>query len=317
MSAVITKALTRSYPRKRSDPEPFVALDHVDLRIEDNEVHGLLGPNGAGKTTLCRILSTVLRPTSGTARVFGHDVDIEPAEVRKLVGVVFGGERGLYGRLTARQNLRFWAALYGLHGFALRARVGELLERTGMADRADERVDKMSRGMKQRLHIARGMVADPPLLVFDEPTAGLDPVSVRDFRTLVSELREDGHTVILATHDMAEAEALCDRVTFVDRGRLIATESTAGVRDLVAQVHAVVARRVPAAVAAGLRDIPGVRTVEPATDESIRVLTDSEATARAVLGRLLAAGVSELNTPAPTLTDVYLSLIEDQGMTVR
>ncbi|MEE1747704.1 MULTISPECIES: ABC transporter ATP-binding protein [unclassified Streptomyces] len=317
MSAVVTEALTRSYPGKRSDATPFVALNHVDLRIEEGEVHGLLGPNGAGKTTLCRILSTVLCPTSGTARVFGHDVDIAPNEVRRIVGVVFGGERGLYGRLSSRQNLRFWAALYGLHGSALRARVDELLERTGLADRANDRVDTMSRGMKQRLHIARGLVADPPLLIFDEPTAGLDPISARDFRALVTDLRGNGHTIILATHDMTEAEALCDRVTFIDHGRVIATENTIGIRNLVARVDAVEARQVPPDTVVGLRGVPGVRAVEQAADDSIRVLTDSEATTRAVLTFLLEAGVSQLNTPGPTLADVYLSLIEDRGMAVR
>ncbi|HEY8978329.1 MAG TPA: ABC transporter ATP-binding protein [Streptomyces sp.] len=318
MSAVRTRRLTRVYSsRKDARGRPHHALQDFDLCVERGEVHGLLGPNGAGKTTLCRILCTVLLPTSGTAEVLGHDVLAEADVVRRSIGIVFGGERGLYGRLTARQNLRFWGALYGLGGRTLRLRADALLERTGLADRADDRVDTLSRGMKQRLHIARGLVTDPPVLILDEPTIGMDPVAAHDFRTMIGELRTDGRTVLLTTHDMREAEALCDRVTLVDQGRAIATEPTATVGTLVAQRDRIDAAEVPRDTVAALRAVPGVEDVEVLADDGVRVLVSGPAASREVLGLLVAAGVTRLSTASPSLEEVYLSLLGGRGMAVR
>jgi ABC-2 type transport system ATP-binding protein len=168
--AVWVRELRRSYPAPRAwrgRGEPTEALRGVDLDIASGEVHGLLGPNGAGKTTLCRILATVLLPSSGSVRVLGFDVIRQAAAVRRRIGVVFGGDKGLYPRLTARQNLRFWAALHGLPSEEGRAVSDRLLNRVGLSDRADERVEHYSRGMRQRLHLARGLVGDPALLLLD------------------------------------------------------------------------------------------------------------------------------------------------------
>ena len=224
--AVCVRELHRSYPAPRGwrgRGAPTEALRGVDLDVAEGEVHGLLGPNGAGKTTLCRILSTVLLPSSGSVRVFGYDVTRHTAAVRPRIGVVFGGERGLYPRLTGRQNLHFWAALYGLAPHRGREVSERLLERVGLSQRADERVECYSRGMRQRLHLARGLVGNPALLLLDEPTAGMDPVAALRFRALVAELRDEGRALLLATHNLAEAEQLCDRVTVIDRGRALAS----------------------------------------------------------------------------------------------
>lgn len=225
---VETRDLTRVFERsgkRRREAGPVVALDRVTLEVPPGEVHGLLGPNGAGKTTLCKILSTVLLPTSGSARVDGHDVVREAEAVRSVLAIVFGGERGLYLRLTARQSLRYWHALY-LQPPATRAsRVDEVLELVGLRDRADDPVETYSRGMKQRLHLARGLLADPRVIILDEPTLGMDPVGVRAFRTLVRELCTAGRALLITTHDMDEAEHVCDRVSLIDDGRLIATEA--------------------------------------------------------------------------------------------
>ncbi|MEU1075483.1 MULTISPECIES: ABC transporter ATP-binding protein [unclassified Streptomyces] len=316
MSAIETRALCRDYGEGRAGGRRAHALTEVDLIVEVGEVHGLVGPNGAGKTTLCKILSTVLEATSGTATVLGHDVSTEAAAVRRDIGIVFGGDRGLYGRLSARQNLRFWAAMYGLHGLALRLRVDELLERLGLADRAGDRVDTFSRGMKQRLHLARGLVGDPKVLLLDEPTVGMDPVAARDFRGLVGEMRAERRTVLMTTHDMAEAEAVCDLVTMIDRGRVLLTETPAEIGRVVPRYERVVAGGVPAGTRQALADLEGVLAVEAEPSGRLRVETADSSVTRTVLRLLVEAGVSELATQRPNLEDAYLHLIGDRGMAV-
>ncbi len=317
--AIEVAGLRRVFGGRRRSPE-VVALAGVDLTIPDGEVHGLLGPNGAGKTTLCKVLSTVLLPTSGRAAVAGHDVVTDTAAVRRLIGIVFGGERGLYTRLTARQNLAFWAALYGMRGRELRRRVDDLLERMGLAERAGQRVEGFSRGMKQRLHLARGLVGDPRVLLLDEPTTGMDPVAAREFRTLVGELRAEGRTVLLTTHDMAEAEALCDRVTLIDEGRLLATERPASLTRWLSTYARVEASDVPPPLAerlvAELGDLPGVAAVRRTPPAGLRVDTDAEDAAPRVLRLLLDAGVTHVATVQPDLEEVYLHVIGERGMRV-
>jgi ABC-2 type transport system ATP-binding protein len=318
--AVAVRQLRRVFGGRRRKASEVVALDGVDLAIPAGEVHGLLGPNGAGKTTLCKILSTVLLPSAGHAAVGGHDVVRETAAVRRLIGIVFGGERGLYTRLTARQNLEFWAALYGLGGRALRAKVDELLDRMGLADRAGHRVEGFSRGMKQRLHLARGLVGEPRVVLLDEPTTGMDPVAAREFRALVGELRDEGRTVLLTTHDMAEAEAVCDRVTLIDGGRLLATERPATLSGWISTYARVEAADVPAALAdrlaSELRAVPGVATVERIAPAGLRIETAAADAAPAVLRRLLDAGVTSVATAQPDLEEFYLHVIGDRGMRV-
>src|SRR5437764_9254875 len=233
VQAVDVQAISREFtPRKR---EPVTALDGVSLAIPAGEVHGLLGPNGAGKTTLVKILSTVLLPTAGRALVCGYDVVSQTKAVRPLIGIVFGGERGLYTRLTARQNLEYWGALYRLPGAEIKQRSTALLERVGLTERAGQRVEEFSRGMKQRLHLARGLMGDAKVLFLDEPTTGMDPLAAREFRRLVLDLKGEGRTILLTTHDMVEAEAVCDRVTLIDRGRLLATETPRSLGTLISR----------------------------------------------------------------------------------
>jgi ABC-2 type transport system ATP-binding protein len=279
-------------------------------------VHGLLGPNGAGKTTLCKILSTVLLPTSGQAYVHGFDTVRDAAAVRPLVGIVFGGERGLYTRLTARQNLRYWAALYRVPRRVAAGRVDQLLDRLGLVDRADDRVETFSRGMKQRLHLARGLVGDPPVLILDEPTAGLDPIAALGVREFVGELRKEGRTVLLATHDMAEAEALCDRVSLIDRGRLLLTASPREAGALLAAYERVDADGVPDSLLAALRAVPGVTRVDRRGPAAVRVHTGADGAAREVLRLLIEGGVSAVAATRPSLEEAYLHLIGERGLEV-
>jgi ABC-2 type transport system ATP-binding protein len=312
-AAVEVEELTRVFtPRKR---DPVVALDAVSLTIPDGEIHGLLGPNGAGKTTLVKVLSTVLLPTSGRARVRGHDVVDETRAVRPLIGIVFGGERGLYWRLTGRQNLEYWAALYKLPPRTTRGRAQELLERVGLAERADERVETYSRGMKQRLHLARGLVGDARLLFLDEPTTGMDPIAAREFRALVAELREEGRTILLATHDMVEAETVCDRVTLIDRGRIVATESPRTLGRVISRFQRIDVEGVEDAVLDEVEAMAGVSGVTRA-DGGARVEIDEEGATQAVLARLVAAGASSLRTSLPSLEEVYVQLLGERGLEV-
>ena len=317
--AVEVRQLRRVFKGRRKAPE-VVALDNVDLAIPAGEVHGLLGPNGAGKTTLCKILSTVLLPTSGRASVAGHDVVRETAAVRRAIGIVFGGERGLYTRLTARQNLEFWAAMYGLRGKALRQRVETMLSQIGLTERADDRVEGFSRGMKQRLHLARGLIGDPRVILLDEPTTGMDPVAGREFRSLVDGLRDDGRTVLLTTHDMAEAEAVCDRVTLIDNGRLLATERPAALSGWISTYSRVDARDVPPErvpqLIQELRDIPGVAGVRATQPAGIRVETDAADATPLVIRHLLDAGINSVATSTPDLEEVYLHIIGERGLRV-
>jgi ABC-2 type transport system ATP-binding protein len=307
--------LRRTFPRKGEAPR--AALDGLSLTIPDGEVHGLLGPNGAGKTTLCRILSTVLLPTSGTARVAGLDVGTDTAAVRRTIGIVFGGERGLYNRLTARQNLLYWSSLFHMRTRAAKPRVQQLLDRMGLADRADERVETYSRGMKQRLHLARGLLNDPRVLILDEPTVGMDPVAAHEFRALVGELRADGRTLLLTTHDMAEAEAVCDRVSLIDNGRLLGTEQPSTIGRWMAVHERITAMAVPAETAAAVGLLPGVSDVTHGADGKLVVETNVEGATGTVLRFLLDHGVTSVSTGRPSLEDVYLSVMGNRGLTVQ
>jgi ABC-2 type transport system ATP-binding protein len=298
----------------RKKGKEVVALDGISLRIAAGETHGLLGPNGAGKTTLCKILSTVLLPSGGSARVLGLDVVAEVAAVRPLIGIVFGGERGLYGRLTARQNLRYWAALYKMPDAQARRRADALLERVGLADRAEEGVERFSRGMKQRLHVARGLLADPPVLLLDEPTTGMDPVAARDFRVLVSELRDEGRTILLTTHDMVEAEAVCDRVSLIDRGRILATESPRTLGSWISRYDRVDVDGADDEVLRRVAGLPGVSSVQPRPDGSARIETDEEGVTARVLALLVESGVTRVRTSLPSLEEVYLQAIGERGL---
>lgn len=280
-------------------------------------MRGLLGPNGAGKTTLVKVLSTVLLPTSGRARLLGHDVVREVATVRRLIGIVFGGDKGLYMRLTGRQNLEYWAALYQVPPRETRKRVEELLARTGLSERADELVQTYSRGMKQRLHLARGLVANARVLFLDEPTIGMDPMAARDFRQIVRDLRAEGRTILLTTHDMAEAEALCDRVALIDRGTLLAVETPVELARYVAKYERIDFEGGHDALLARLSELRGIAAITRDSNGSgHRIELADGAAQRSVLSLLVEMGITSIRTSRPSLEEVYVHLIGDRGLRV-
>jgi ABC-2 type transport system ATP-binding protein len=313
--AIAVEQVTRVFEPRRKRDARVVALDAVSLEIPHGEIHGLLGPNGAGKTTLVKILSTVLVPTSGRACVLGHDVVEDARAVRPLIGIVFGGERGLYWRLTGRQNLEYWGALYKLSATLTRSRAQELLERVGLADRADERVETYSRGMKQRLHLARGLVGEAQVLFLDEPTTGMDPLAAREFRALIGELKSEGRTILLATHDMVEAETVCNRVTLIDRGTILATESPRTLGHVISRFQRIDVEGAEPALLARVRALPGVHSISE-LDGSARIEVAEEGTTGTVLKLLVESGVTSVRTSLPSLEEVYVHLIGDRGLNV-
>jgi sodium transport system ATP-binding protein len=201
--------------------EPVLAVDDVSFTAAPGEIFGLLGPNGAGKTTTLRMLCTVLKPTGGIARVAGFDVVQRPAEVRHHIGFL-SANTGVYDRMTAREMVEYYGRLHGLDAERLHQRTSELFDTLQMHAFADVPGSKMSTGMKQKVSIARALVHDPPVLIFDEPTAGLDVLVQRAVLQNIAALRRQGKCIIFSTHHMREAERLCDRVAIMDRGRILA-----------------------------------------------------------------------------------------------
>jgi ABC-type multidrug transport system ATPase subunit len=199
-----------------------VVVDDVSLDIPGGLVYGLLGPNGAGKTTIVRMLSTLLKPTSGTARVNGFDVLSDPSKVRSSIGVL-PEDTGLYDRLTATETLEFYGGVEGLTGASVRERSEILLKMFELFDRRHDRVGKYSRGMRQKLALARALIHDPPVLLLDEPTLGLDVMSTRAIREYVKNVAKEGKTVLLTSNNMYEAQLLCSQVTILNKGAIRAS----------------------------------------------------------------------------------------------
>jgi ABC-2 type transport system ATP-binding protein len=305
-TAIAADRLVRSFGTVR-------AVDGVSFEVGEGEVFGLLGPNGAGKTTLIRLLAGVLVPDAGGARVIGLDPTIDGPAVRARCGVLTETP-AVYERLTARQNLAFGADVFGVPVSDVPGKVAELLARFSLQDRADEPVSGFSKGMKQRLALARALVHDPSVLFLDEPTAGLDPVASRQVHELVGAFRDEGRTVVLCTHHLVEAEALCDRVGVLAKGRLIALGT---VRELSGRLLAAspvalsFLAPVPDAVAAAVEAVPGVTVTGREERRLLLAAPEDGAAADAIAaairagGRLVAAGRRE-----HTLEEVYFALQE-------
>ncbi len=205
------------------------AVDAVSFRCQPGQIYGLLGANGAGKTTTLRILATILEPTDGTAKVAGYDIVTEPEKVRANVGFL-STATALYGRLSAQEFVEYFGRLHGLEEAELHRRIDQIFERLDMNEFRDRRCDKLSTGMKQKVSIARTLVHDPPVMIFDEPTVGLDVMTARTIVQFIRECREHGKTVIFSTHVMSEAEKLCDMIGIIHGGRILAEGTLAELR---------------------------------------------------------------------------------------
>jgi ABC-2 type transport system ATP-binding protein len=308
------RTTTGIFRRRSKDVE---AVRGVSFEVGEGELFGLLGPNGAGKTTTIKMLITLLLPTSGSARVLGYDVVRDAREVRKRIGYVFGGERGVYERLSGYDNLRYFAELYGVPPRRQRQRIEELLELVGLKGRELERAEGYSRGMKQRLHVARGLLHDPPVLFLDEPTIGLDPVGAREVRATIATLVEAGKTVLLTTHYMFEADTLCDRIAVISKGQIVAEGTPLELKRGVAQgtVVEVEVYGVAGGAVERLRSLEGVVAVSVEEREQAQVLvvqTEPEVElTQTILGHLDGADIGRISRREPTLEDAYVALVAE------
>ncbi|WP_427340405.1 ATP-binding cassette domain-containing protein [Caloranaerobacter sp. DY30410] len=203
------------------------AIKGISFNVNKGEVFGLLGENGAGKTTTLRLLATILKPTSGTARLNGYDIINDPEGARGQIGILFGGETGLYDRLTARENIEYFGLLNGMNKREIEKRIEFLAKKLGMEEYIDRRVGKFSKGMKQKVAIARSIVHDPDIMLFDEPTAGLDVTAVNMVHEFILDLKQQGKTIIFSSHSMKEVEKLCDTVGIIHKGEMIEISSLA------------------------------------------------------------------------------------------
>jgi len=208
---------------------PVCAVDRLSFSCRPGEIYGLLGANGAGKTTTMRMLATILAPTEGSAIVGGYDVTREPSQVRRCLGFL-STATALYGRLSAQEMVEYFGRLHGLEESTLRSRIDDIFARLEMNEFRDRRCDKLSTGMKQKVSIARTLVHDPAVMIFDEPTLGLDVIASRTIVRFIRECRDAGKTVVFSTHVMSEAEKLCDRIGIIHNGRLVAEGSLAELR---------------------------------------------------------------------------------------
>jgi ABC-2 type transport system ATP-binding protein len=319
-SAIEARGLRRVYNVK---PTPVVALDHVDLDVAPGEFFGLLGPNGAGKTTLIKILTTLLLPSEGSARIFGFDVSKDEKRIRRIMNMVAGGEQSGYGILTVREQLWMFSQFYGLSRKDGWMRVDELIDAVGMGPEREQRVSTLSTGQRQKMNFARGLLNDPWILFLDEPTLGLDVAAARQVRELVVAWKEavPGRTVLLTTHYMAEADELCERIAIVDHGRILAIGTPEELKRRV-QRESIFRLELDRLVGGppSLARLPGVVSAKAAAQGSgpvdrqtvaVNLVLQDDTALGGVVGALAGLGSSilALQKSEPSLEDVFVELV--------
>ena len=320
-AAVWVSGLTRTFEsgKKAGKKRTVVAIAGIDVAIGRGELFGILGPNGAGKTTTMKILTTLLFPTTGEVRVAGFDAVERPRDVRRRIGLVSGGDNAGYGILTVRESLWMFSQFYGVPNQESRARSEMLLDRLGLREKADERVNRLSTGFKQRLNFARGFMSDPEIVFLDEPTLGLDVESARQLRSFLREWMAEKagqRTVVLTTHYMAEADELCDRIAIIDRGKILATDTPQGLRQIVSADRRVVVELDAGTPIDALSNVAGVRVlrVTPPTERgtfAVHLGVSEGRAMRLVMDSLMVEGrvVHNLSTHDPSLEDVFVAIV--------
>ncbi len=290
-------------------------MDGVSFDIKDGELFGLLGPNGAGKTTLIKCISTLLIPDNGNAIVGGFSINDDPLGVRNKIGVLTGGERSLYWKLTPRENLKYFAALYGVPRKETKERIDYLLTLMDLKDKENERVERLSSGMKQKLSIARTLIHDPPVLLIDEPTLGLDPYFARFVREFIKEELHEKlkKTILLTTHYMEEADDLCNRVAFMYGGKIKALDTPALLKKSMPQEQVLEVKCLgdfESAVFDGMDELAGLHLSKKDGFTYVRMNTEN---AEGILSQIIdllqnRAKILSVIVTSPTLEDVFVHL---------
>jgi len=300
---------------KKGKADEVRAVDGISFTIKKGELFGLLGPNGAGKTTLIKCISTLLIPDSGSVNVAGYDIYREPLEVRRHIGVLTGGERSLYWKLTPVENLRYFAALYGVPRKNTKDRIDYLLDLMGLVDKSGVRVEKLSSGMKQKLSLARVLVHDPPILLVDEPTLGLDPYFARFIRDFVkNDLNKKlNKTILLTTHYMDEADELCERIAFMNRGRIEALDVPHRLKQSMPQKQVLEIKCqgvIDKESISGIKEVIGINISHGDGFTYVRVNTDDpESILSSVIESVRQqAQIYSVRVTVPTLEDVFVHL---------
>jgi ABC-2 type transport system ATP-binding protein len=306
----VTKGMVR---RTRSQ---VVAVKDVSFEVDYGELFGVVGPNGAGKTTTIKMLTTMLLPTSGKATVLGYDCAKDVTKVRERIGIVLGGERGLYTRVSAVDNLNYFADLYGVPRNIRDKRVKDLLDFMGLSERAHNRVETYSKGMKQRLLLARGLINDPDIIFLDEPTVGLDPEIALETRRMVKELVAKGKTILLTTHYMFEADELCKRVAVIRNGEIVALDTPSGLKKYVMDTSVVEVEGygITEKEVAKFKEVPDIVSVSADLGEQkqvIKLQTPKGSEIIAEVQQILKnSRIYDIKIKEPTLEDAYLRLVE-------
>ncbi len=320
--AIDARDVRRVYKAK---PAPIVALESIDLEVASGELFGLLGPNGAGKTTLIKILTTLLLPTSGTARVFGFDVSRQHAQIRRIMNIVSGGEQSGYGLLQVREQLWMFSQFYGVGAREGWRRVDELIDLVGLQEQRVQKVSSLSTGQRQKLNFARGLLNDPWIFFLDEPTLGLDVSAARAVRELVVEWKAavPGRTILLTSHYMAEVEELCERLAIVDRGRILAIGTPAELKRRVQRESIFeleldrldggpqTLEALPGVVSALIPGLTDASNGEPRRTVSVKLALVDDGALGSVVSSLagLDAHIVALKKSEPTLEDVFIELV--------
>lgn len=291
----------------------FTAVDNISLAVKDREIFGFLGPNGAGKSTTIRMLCTLARPTSGTARVAGYDLIKESSKVRENIGLV-SEKMIMYERLTAAENLRFFGRLYSIPKEKLERRIDELLGLVDMAEWKNTQIGKFSTGMRQRINVIRALLPEPKIIFMDEPTLGLDPQTTLSIRELIRSINRNGTTVILTTHAMVEAEVLSDRVAIIDHGKIVALDTPQELKKLVSSGDSsILTVRIPnltPSLVDSIRSLDCVAGVARPDAYDLKISVRGSDVVYRIVDTIKQEGgnITSINTLEPTLEDVFLTV---------
>lgn len=324
MDPVEVRSLSKTFTTKegplfRKTQKSVTALDDVNFSVKKGEIFGLLGPNGAGKTTSIKAICTLIQPTSGEVYVNGHNVVKDAQRARQDLGVMLTGDRTLYWKLSGRENLEYFAALYHMGGATAKQRIEQLLKLVGLDERQNTLVENYSTGMRIRLSFAKAILHEAPVILLDEPTMSLDPQSARLVREIIRDLRKEGCSILLTTHYMEEADQLSDRVAIIDHGKIIAMAPPGELKETVlkSEIIEIEAQNINPQVVEKLRGIPSISEVVSTIDDAaaqkgvIKVhASDGKHVIPEMLGILVKGDVeiSNVKVATPTLEDVFISL---------